>query len=146
MYKAHKLALALALALGAAGAADAAGQRAEVIHWWTSGGESAAIRKIADAYRAAGGVWVDTAVAGSEQARAVALNRIAGGSPPTAAQFNTSKQFVDLIDEELLTNVDAIAAKEGWDRTLPEPIRRVIKVGGHYYAVPTNIPMPGWFW
>lgn len=146
MFKAHKLALAFALAFGAASAAVAAGQRAEVIHWWTSGGESAAIRKIADAYRAAGGVWVDTAVAGSEQARAVALNRIAGGTPPTAAQFNTSKQFTDLIDEELLANVDAIAAKEGWDRTLPEPIRRVIKVGGHYYAVPTNIHMPGWIW
>ncbi|HEU4852889.1 MAG TPA: ABC transporter substrate-binding protein [Telluria sp.] len=146
MYKAQKLALAVALAFGAAAAAGAAGPKAEVIHWWTSGGESAAIRKVADAYRAAGGVWVDSAVAGSEQARAVALNRIAGGKPPTAAQFNTSKQFLDLIEEGMLNNVDDIAAKEGWDRTLPEPIRSVIKVGGHYYAVPTNIHMPAWFW
>ena len=78
MYKAHKLALAVALAFAGA-AAHAAAPKAEVIHWWTSGGESAAIRTIANAYRAAGGVWVDSAVAGSEQARAVALNRIAGG-------------------------------------------------------------------
>ena len=75
MFKAQKLALAIALAFGAAAAAYAEAPKAEVIHWWTSGGESAAIRKVADAYRAAGGVWVDSAVAGSEQARAVALNR-----------------------------------------------------------------------
>lgn len=145
MYKAHKLALAVALAFAGA-AAHAAAPKAEVIHWWTSGGESAAIRTFANAYRAAGGVWVDSAVAGSEQARAVALNRIAGGEPPTAAQFNTSKQFIDLIEEDMLNNVDDIAAKEGWDRTLPEPIRNVIKVKGHYYAVPTDIHMPAWIW
>ena len=35
--------------------------------------------------------WVDMAVALGEQARAVAINRIVGGNPPTAAQFNTSQ-------------------------------------------------------
>jgi glucose/mannose transport system substrate-binding protein len=148
MYRAHKLALALALVLSASagGAARAAGPKAEVIHWWTSGGESAAVKKLADAYRAAGGVWVDTAIAGSEQARAVALNRMAGGNPPTAAQFNTSKQFFDVIEEGMLNNVDDIAARERWDSTLPEPIRNVIKVKGHYYAVPMDIHMPTWIW
>ena len=33
--------------------------KANVIHWWTSGGESAAIRQFADAYNKAGGQWVD---------------------------------------------------------------------------------------
>ena len=155
MYRTNKLAraIALALALGAAAmlanaatAANAAGPRAEVIHWWTSGGESAAVKKIADAYRASGGIWVDTAVAGSEQARAVAINRIVGGNPPAAALFNTSKQFTDLIEQGMLNNVDELAAREHWDTTLPEPVRKVIKVSGHYYAVPMNIHMPAWFW
>jgi glucose/mannose transport system substrate-binding protein len=146
MFRAHKLALALALALAAGGAAHAAAPRAEVIHWWTSGGESAAVRKLADAYRAAGGVWIDSAVSGSEQARAVALNRMAGGDPPTAAQFNTSKQFLDVIEEDLLNNVDQLARQQDWDRTLPAPIRDVIRVNGHYYAVPMDIHMPAWFW
>lgn len=64
-----------------AGAADA--PKAEVIHWWTSGGEAAAVKRFADAYRAAGGVWQDTAVSIGEQARAVTINRIVGGNPPT---------------------------------------------------------------
>ena len=69
----------------ALGSAHAAGPKAEVIHWWTSGGESAAVKTLADAYIGAGGVWVDTAIALGEQARAVAVNRILGGNPPTAA-------------------------------------------------------------
>jgi glucose/mannose transport system substrate-binding protein len=146
MFRAHKLAFAWLLAAGASGVAHAAGPRAEVIHWWTSGGESAAVRKLADAYRAAGGVWVDTAIAGSEQARAVAINRVAGGNPPTAAQFNTSKQFLDVIEEGMLNNVDDVAGREHWDSTLPAPVRDVIKVSGHYYAVPIDIHMPTWIW
>ncbi|QJE03508.1 carbohydrate ABC transporter substrate-binding protein [Massilia forsythiae] len=143
---AHGLALMLAAAPALAAGAHQAAPRAEVIHWWTSGGESAAVRQVAQAYRAAGGEWVDTAIAGGDQARAVTLNRIIGGNPPTAAQFNTSKQFLDIIEENLLNDVDAVARRDGWDRLLPEPILGVIRVGGHYYAAPLNIHMQTWLW
>ncbi len=134
-----------ALAAGAAAAAATA-PRAEVIHWWTSGGESAAVKQVAQAYRAAGGVWVDTAIAGGDQSRAVTVNRIVGGNPPTAAQFNTSKQFFDIIEQGMLNNVDDVARAQNWDKLLPEPIVSVIKVDGHYYAVPLNIHMQTWIW
>jgi glucose/mannose transport system substrate-binding protein len=137
--------IAFAVAL-TAGAAAAHAQKAEVIHWWTSGGESAAVKELADAYTKAGGTWVDAAVAGGENARAAAINRIAGGNPPTAAQFNTSKQYHDVIAEGLLNDIDAVAAKEGWDKLLPRPIIDSIKIKGHYYAVPVNIHNPTWFW
>ena len=139
--------ITLALALFAATApACATAPRAEVIHWWTSGGESAAVKQIAQAYRNAGGVWIDAAIAGGDQARAVTLNRLVGGNPPTAAQFNTSMQFVDLVEQGMLNNVDDIAQKQGWDQTLPAPLVNVIKVKGHYYAVPLNIHMQAWIW
>ncbi len=152
MYKTHTLGLALAglMAAGAclapAMAAAPAAPKAEVIHWWTSGGESAAVKQVAQAYRAAGGIWVDTAIAGGDQARAVTINRIVGGNPPTAAQFNTSKQFSDVIEQGMLNNVDDIARAQNWDKLLPEPIVSVIKVDGHYYAVPVNIHMQAWIW
>ena len=130
----------------AGSAAGAAGPRAEVMHWWTSGGESAAVRTLADAYRAAGGTWLDTAIAGSEQARAVALSRIAGGDPPTAALFNASRQFRDLIDQGLLNNVDAVAERDHWAQFLPASILDAVRVDGHYYAAPVSIHMPTWIW
>lgn len=137
-------ALAVALAFGASAARAQA--RAEVIHWWTSGGESAAVKELADAFKAAGGVWVDSAVAGGEAARAQAINRMVGGTPPTAAQFNTSRQFHDIVDGGLLNHVDEVAKKNRWEQLLPKPILDAIKVKGHYYAVPVNIHMPAWFW
>lgn len=130
----------------AAPAAAAAGPTAEVIHWWTSGGESAAVKQVAQAYRAAGGTWIDTAIAGGDQSRAVTINRIVGGNPPTAAQFNTSKQFTDVIEQGLLNNVDDVAIRENWEQLLPAPIVNVIKVKGHWYAVPLNIHMQTWIW
>ncbi|MCO4883149.1 ABC transporter substrate-binding protein [Paraburkholderia caribensis] len=136
----------IALALAITGViAQAEPLKANVIHWWTSGGESAAIRQFADAYNQAGGQWVDNAVAGADQARATAINRIVGGDPPTAAQFNTSKQFHDLIDQGLLNNVDAVATKENWPGIFPQSILDSIKVNGHYYAAPVDIHMPAWF-
>ena len=142
----NRLALAVALAFGALTGAHAQANRAEVLHWWTSGGESAAVKVLAGAYTAAGGTWVDDAIAGGEQARSEAVNRMVGGKPPTAAQFNTSKQFFDLIDQGMLANVDVVAAQNNWDKILPAPILNSIRIKGHFYAVPVDIHMPAWFW
>jgi glucose/mannose transport system substrate-binding protein len=139
--------VAAAMLLAASGIASAAsGPRAEVMHWWTSGGESAAVRTLADAYRAAGGTWLDTAIAGSEQSRAVAMSRIAGGDPPTAALFNASRQFRELIDAGLLNNIDAVAERDHWAQFLPPSILDAVRINGHYYAAPVSIHMPTWLW
>lgn len=126
--------------------AYAAGPKAEVIHWWTSGGESAAVKVFSDAYTATGGVWVDTAIALGEQARSVAINRMVGGNPPVAAQFNTTKQFLDLVEQGMLNNIDDVALRDGWDKFLPETVLNVVRIKGHYYAAPVNIHMPAWIW
>jgi glucose/mannose transport system substrate-binding protein len=141
-----KTMIASALAFLAGTGVQAAGTKAEVIHWWTSGGESAAVKVFSEAYTSTGGVWVDTAVALGEQARSVAINRIVGGNPPTMAQFNTSKQFLDIVEQGMLNNVDDVAIRDGWDKFLPETVLNVVKVKGHYYAAPVNIHMPTWFW
>ena len=144
--KRSSVSLLATLVAGLGLASPALAQKAEVIHWWTSGGESAAVKQLADAYNKAGGQWVDNAIAGGDNARAAALNRIAGGNPPTASQFNTSKQYHELIDADLLSSVDEVAAREGWDQWMPGPIKNVIKIKGHYYAVPVNIHSAAWFW
>jgi len=136
----------LATACAGTWAAPPAGPlKATVSHWWTSGGESAAIRQFADAFNAAGGQWIDQAVAGAEQSRASTTNRIVGGNAPVAAQFNTSRQFRDIVDQGLLNNLDDVAAKGNWDRILPQTIIDVIRINGHYYAAPVDIHMPAWF-
>jgi len=121
-------------------------QTAEVVHWWTSKGESAAVQELAAGYRKAGGVWVDNAIAGGENARNTIINRIAGGKPPTVAQFNPTTQFRELMEEGLLNDIDAVAVKQGWDKMLPVPLQRFAKSGGKYYAMPVGVHNPSWFW
>src|SRR5580658_2930537 len=86
MFKTLALATALAGTLLCAGKATA--QNADVMHWWTSGGESRAIAVFAKEYDKRGGKWIDDASVGPQAEHAAALNRIAGGNPPTAMQWN----------------------------------------------------------
>ncbi|MBL0123426.1 MAG: carbohydrate ABC transporter substrate-binding protein [Betaproteobacteria bacterium] len=141
-----KVAAVALMAIAFCSGVHADAPKAEVIHWWTSGGESAAVKTIAEAYRSAGGVWVDTAIAVGEQARSVTVNRIVGGNPPTAAQFNTTKQFLDMVEQGVLNNVDQVAIKDGWEKFLPETVLNVVRVKGHFYAAPVSIHMPTWIW
>jgi glucose/mannose transport system substrate-binding protein len=123
----------------------AAAQRAEVIHWWTSGGESAAVRVFAEQFGKAGGTWVDTAIAGGANARTAAINRTVGGDPPTAMQFNTGRQFDELVENDLLASVDSVAAAQKWTTIMPEAIINAVRRDGHFYAVPVNIHGQNWF-
>lgn len=146
MFKASKMGSAVALTLAACSAAQAQTPlKATVIHWWTSGGESQAVKQFADAYNKAGGQWIDNAIAGADQSRATTINRIVGGNAPTAAQFNTSKQFRDFVEQGLLNNIDDVAAAGKWDQILPPAIIQSIKINGHFYAAPVDIHMPAWF-
>jgi glucose/mannose transport system substrate-binding protein len=57
--------------------------KAEVMHRWTSPGESAALEQFAEAFNQAGGEWVDVAVVGGNNAIPAELSRVTGGNPPT---------------------------------------------------------------
>jgi glucose/mannose transport system substrate-binding protein len=140
--------ICLATAVITLGAASAGAQemKAEVIHWWTSGGESAAVKVFADAFNAAGGTWVDSAIANGESARTAGINRIVGGKPPTAMQFNTGKQFDELVANGLLRDLDELADAGQWQKVLPPAIVKAITREGKVYAVPVNIHGQNWLW
>jgi glucose/mannose transport system substrate-binding protein len=126
--------------------ASAQEMKAEVIHWWTSGGESAAVKVFADAFTAAGGTWIDNAVATGENARAAGINRIVGGDPPTAMQFNTGLQFDEIVGNGFLRDLEDLAEKNHWRDVLPEVIVQATNREGKFYAVPINIHGQSWLW
>ncbi|MEX6508395.1 ABC transporter substrate-binding protein [Jiella sp. M17.18] len=118
--------------------------KAEVMHWWTSGGEAAAIKTFAQAYQKAGGVWVDDATAGGENSRAAAINRMIGGNPPTAAQFNTGKQFDDLVSQGLIRPIEDLAEKGGWKDKMPPSLVAAASRDGKLYALPIDVHGQNW--
>ena len=78
-----------ALGLVAAAATARAEESVEVIHWWTSGGEAAALKVLRENLEKEGVQWKDAAIAGGggDQARTVLQARMAAGNPPTAMQM-----------------------------------------------------------
>ncbi|MBL9052037.1 MAG: carbohydrate ABC transporter substrate-binding protein [Tabrizicola sp.] len=135
-----------ALALLLAQPALAEGKKAEVLHWWTSAGEAAAIKVFADAYNAAGGEWVDNGVGGDDTAKNLLASRIAGGNPPQVGQFNTSREYEEFVAAGLLEPLDAVSGPGNWDGLVPSIFQGLVKRDGHYYAVPVNIHGSNWLW
>jgi glucose/mannose transport system substrate-binding protein len=135
-------AAASALFCGAVSAAEV-----EVMHWWTSGGEQAAVSVFAREFEAAGDTWKDTAVAGGPNARAAMMQRTLGGDPPGASQFNPGRQYEELIDAGLLLDLTELAEKEGWAKIVNPPniLDPCIK-DGKVWCVPVNIHSWQWAW
>ena len=130
-------AVALAGTLLCAGQAVA--QKADVMHWWTSGGESRAVAVFAKEYDKRGGTWVDDASVGPQAEHAAALNRIAGGNPPTAMQWNIGVAVRQLAEQGVLTSLDEQAKKGNWLANLPPLLVKNMSYDGHVIAVPVNI-------
>ncbi|MCT8161795.1 ABC transporter substrate-binding protein [Pseudoruegeria sp. SHC-113] len=133
-------------AICAAGAVSAA--ELEVAHWWTSGGEAAAVSKLAEAWEAAGNTWVDGAIAGGGgTARPVMISRITGGDPMGAFQFNHGRQAEELIEAGLLLDITDVAEAEGWkDIIKPISLLDSCTVDGRIYCAPLNIHSWQWMW
>ncbi len=144
MKRIRQVFLAATLVAAGPGIAAAAEMKAEVLHWWTSGGESAGVKVFADAFNDAGGEWIDTAIAGGQQARTAGINRIVGGNPPTVMQFNTGQQFGEIVANGLLRSIEDVAAANNWREVLPPAIVEATTRDGQFYAVPVNIHGQNW--
>ncbi|MDB5622589.1 MAG: carbohydrate transporter substrate-binding protein [Devosia sp.] len=138
-------AIATAAMLMMSGAAMA--EDVEVLHWWTSGGEAAALNVLKEDLAAQGIGWVDMPVAGGggEGAMTVLRARVTSGDAPTAVQM-LGFDIVDWAKEDALGNLDQIAAAEGWDAVVPAALQNFSKYDGHWVAAPVNIHSTNWVW
>ena len=120
----------------------------EVTHWWTSGGEAAAVGKFADAWNATGNTWVDGAIAGSGgTARPIIISRIIGGDPMAATQLNHGRQAEELIEAGLLLDLTDVAEAGDWANIVnPSSLLDACTLDGKIYCVPVNIHSAQWIW
>ena len=137
-----------ASALIAASATAASATDLEVTHWWTSGGEAAAVAEFARLFDATGNHWVDGAIAGSgDTARPIIISRILGGDPMGATQLNHGRQAEELIQEGLMTDLTELYdSKDLRDKVYPASLLDSCTLDGHIYCVPVNIHSWQWLW
>ena len=142
-----KTAIALALSVTAGSAIAESHSSVEVLHWWTSGGEAAALNVLKDDLEAQGIGWIDMPVAGGggEQAMTVLRARVTAGNPPTAVQ-GLGFDIIDWANQGALANLNDVAAAEGWDDVIPAALQQFAKVDGKWVSAPVNVHSTNWVW
>ena len=143
-----KLTTKLLAATAIVSASAASAVELEVTHWWTSGGEAAAVSKFAEAWNATGNTWLDGAIAGSGgTARPIIISRILGGDPMAATQLNHGRQAEELIEAGLMLDLTDVATAGGWaDIVNPSSLLDSCTLDGKIYCVPVNIHSAQWLW
>jgi glucose/mannose transport system substrate-binding protein len=141
-----KLAAGAALIAMTAGAAKAQ-EQVEVLHWWTSGGEAAALNVLKENLQKQGVTWKDMPVAGGAGSAAMtALRaRVTAGDPPTAVQL-LGFDLKDWAEMGVAANLNDLAQKEGWDKVIPAALQEFSKFDGNWIAAPVNIHSTNWLW
>ncbi|SFS21587.1 ABC transporter substrate-binding protein [Yoonia litorea] len=135
-----------ALALCVAGAAHA-GPEAEVLHWWTSGGEAKSVAVLQEEFAANGGTWTDMPVAGGggDAAMQALRARVLSGNAPTAVQLK-GPAIQEWYEEGVLADITAVAEAEGWADVLPASIAGHMQCDGTWCAAPVNVHRVDWIW
>ncbi|MFK8083463.1 MAG: ABC transporter substrate-binding protein [Granulosicoccus sp.] len=137
--------VALSLSLGVVSATHAAD--VEVLHWWTSGGEAAALDVLKQDLETQGVGWQDMPVAGGggEAAMTTLRARVTAGNAPTAVQM-LGFDITDWANEGVLGNLNAVASEENWDEVVPTALQAFAKHDGNWISAPVNVHSTNWVW
>jgi glucose/mannose transport system substrate-binding protein len=137
----------LSTALTVGYAAPSFAEEVEVLHWWTSGGEAAALDVLKKNLEAQGVVWKDMPVAGGggEAAMTALRARVTSGNPPTAVQA-LGFDITDWAKQGVVGDLGEIATKENWDAVVPAALQAFSKYDGKWIAAPVNVHSTNWVW
>lgn len=131
----------------AAYAAPSFAEEVEVLHWWTSGGEAAALDVLKKNLEAEGVTWKDMPVAGGggEAAMTALRARVTAGNPPTAVQA-LGFDITDWAKQGVVGDLGEVADAEGWDKVVPAALQAFSKYDGKWIAAPVNVHSTNWVW
>lgn len=121
--------------------------QAEVLHWWTSGGEAKSVAVLQEEFAAKGGTWTDMPVAGGggDAAMTALRARVLSGNAPTAVQLK-GPAIQEWYEEGVLADISAVAEAQGWADVLPASIAGHMKCEGSWCAAPVNVHRVDWIW
>jgi glucose/mannose transport system substrate-binding protein len=130
---------------GAAHAADV--KEVQMLHWWTSGGEAAALNVLKQDLAKEGYAWKDVPVAGGggDAAMTALKAMVAAGTYPTASQM-LGYTVLDYAQAGVMGDLTETAKKEGWDKTVPAALQKFAVYDGKWVAAPVNVHSVNWLW
>lgn len=144
----RKLLIGTALGSGLAFAAHAQDvKEVEMLHWWTSGGEAAALNVLKEDLAKQGFAWKDVPVAGGggDAAMTALKAMVAAGNYPTASQM-LGYTVLDYAEAGVMGDLTETAVKEGWDKSVPAALQKFSVYDGKWVAAPVNVHSVNWLW
>ncbi|MFI7545729.1 ABC transporter substrate-binding protein [Actinoplanes sp. NPDC049599] len=125
-------------------------RRLEVVSWWTSGSEAAALDTLLSAFRQAnpGVEAVNGAVAGGAGSQAVVAlaKRLQRNDPPDVWQTFAGKSVQGYAARGAVRDVSSVYAAGGLDAAMQPTIRQSLRRGGKPYGVPTGAHRSNVLW
>lgn len=138
------IALALAGASVSARAADV--KEVQMLHWWTSGGEAAALNVLKQDLSKEGFAWKDVPVAGGggDAAMTALKAMVAAGTYPTASQM-LGYTVLDYAQAGVMGDLTETAKKKaGTSRSAA--LQKFSVYDGKWVAAPVNVHSVNWLW
>ncbi|NVM17105.1 MAG: carbohydrate ABC transporter substrate-binding protein [Candidatus Lokiarchaeota archaeon] len=122
----------------------------EIYHWWTSGGEAAAVGALVDVFK---GLYPDTivtqlAVAGGSGTTMIPIitSLVLAGEAPDAFQMHAGYEGIEYFKADLLDNINDIWADNNLETVIPDVVQSMCQFDGDYYMVPVNIHRSNVVW
>ncbi|MBY5811073.1 ABC transporter substrate-binding protein [Rhizobium leguminosarum] len=139
------VAVVMMAGLSAAHAADV--KEVQMLHWWTSGGEAAALNVLKEDLSKEGFAWKDVPVAGGggDAAMTALKAMVAAGTYPTASQM-LGYTVLDYAGAGVMGDLTETAKKEGWDKSVPAALQKFSVYDGKWVAAPVNVHSVNWLW
>jgi len=119
----------------------------QMLHWWTSGGEAAALNVLKGDLAKEGYAWKDVPVAGGggDAAMTALKAMVAAGNYPTASQM-LGYTVLDYAAAGVMGDLTETAKKEGWDKSVPAALQKFSVYDGKWVAAPVNVHSVNWLW
>jgi len=122
----------------------------EIYHWWTSGGEAAAVGALVDVFK---GLYPDTivtqmAIAGGSGTTMIPVitSLVLAGEAPDAFQMHAGYEGIDYFEADLLEDINDIWTDNNLEAVIPDVVRSMCQFDGDYYMVPVNIHRSNVVW
>ncbi|MEE9378737.1 MAG: ABC transporter substrate-binding protein [Candidatus Lokiarchaeia archaeon] len=122
----------------------------EIYHWWTSGGEAAAVGALVDVFE---DLYPDTivtqlAVAGGSGTTMIPIitSLVLAGEAPDAFQMHAGYEGIEYFKADLLEDINDIWADMDLEDVIPDVVQSMCQFDGDYFMVPVNIHRSNVVW
>ena len=122
----------------------------EIYHWWTSGGEAAAVGALVDVFKDLYPTTIvkQRAISGGSGITMIPIITalILAGEAPDAFQMHAGYEGIEYFKADLLDDINDIWTDNNLETVIPDVVQSMCQFDGDYYMVPVNIHRSNVVW